>query len=120
VVVGVAFFAGDTFAVGSTAIQRASPDELSNATRNDEFYSSSRESTLLVRGTVASVRRTGPHAIITFATESRFGASCAANQAAATLQRGATIAVLAEGYQAVRLKSAVGLVDCVILNSKAR
>jgi len=118
-IAGVAYFVGDTTALGSTAIRQASPDQLANAMRNDQFYSDYRKSSLVVRGVVASVGKTGPHTIINFKTASRFGASCSASAPAATVRRGSTITVLAEGEEAERLTSAVRLIHCVIVSSHA-
>jgi len=111
-VVGGTFFLGDKQAVESLTIKRVTPKQLSAAMAGDHFYSDYRESTLLVTGTAASIRRSGNSAIVTFATGSSFKTLCDFASYTGEIQTGDIIKAISEGALAERQPSAVLLKNC--------
>jgi hypothetical protein len=112
VVGGGFFFLGDKQAVESLTIKRVTPKQLSAAMAGDHFYSDYRESTLLVTGTAASIRRSGNSAIVTFATGSSFKTLCEFASDTGEIRAGDSIKAISEGALAERQPSAVLLKNC--------
>ena len=110
-----AFFVGDGHALGALQIQQVTPDQMATAMHNDEFYSNYRESTLLVRGTVASIEANGGGATIEFKTSVTFTTSCQLSQYPTTVHAGDDVTAVTEGATAQRLTSGVSLSDCVLM-----
>jgi hypothetical protein len=110
-----AFFIGNGHALGALQIQRVTPDQMATAMQNDEFYSDYRESTLLVRGTVASIKANGSGATIAFKTSGTFTTSCQLSQYPTTVHAGDAVTAVTEGATAQRLTSGVSLSDCVLM-----
>jgi hypothetical protein len=89
------------------------PDQIADAMKNDSFFSSYKEKTLIVEGTVLAISDKGGNVILGFKTSSAFQALCNLNVASSSIQAGDTIRVVALGATAARENSAVLLQDCM-------
>jgi hypothetical protein len=108
------FVLGDIQSVKGMTVKRAMPHQLAEAMKGDHFYSDYGTAALLVTGTVASVGRRGGHLIVSFRTDSAYGASCELGAATVAPSIGATFTVVTVGQAAERLPAAVLLHDCVV------
>ena len=108
------FFLGDKHGIESMTFRRVTPDQLASAMRDDHFYSSYRENTLLVRGTVSSVSDTNGDTIVAFKSGLAFKASCDFGGTKPAIRQGDTITVLSEAGVAERQPSGVLLKDCLL------
>jgi len=113
-VAAVAFFAGDTYALGILRVRQVTPDQLAQAMQSDEFYSDFRHNTLLVRGPVAAVYREAGGVILEFQTQHGAKTLCQLGQNPAAIHVGSTVTAATEGAGAQRLSSGVLLTDCVV------
>ena len=113
-VCAVSLFLGDKYAVGRLSVKPVSPDQIATAMEQDEFFSSYREVTLVVRGTVSSVSNNGGALVVGLKTDGSFGVSCDLGNDSQRPVTGDTITVIAEGAKAEREASAVLLHDCVV------
>ena len=107
------FFIGSKYALDHLTIRQVSPAQIANAMRDDHFWVSYREDTLLISGTVISVAHTGNSTIIGFKTDSTYGVQCNFVNPSEINDVGQTIKVLAVANSAVRLKSGVQLNNCI-------
>jgi hypothetical protein len=82
--------------------------------KQDHFFSSYRESTLLVRGTVVSDNQTGGDGMVGSQTGSTFSLTCDLGHQPMSVHLGDTVTVLAEGASAERQSSGVLLRGCTI------
>jgi hypothetical protein len=111
VVIGAsAFFVGDSHAVNEMSVRRASPYQLAEAMRNDQFFSSYRENTLLVRGTVTSTSS----GVLGLRTGSSYSVSCDLGSQVTQARIGDAVTILAEGATAERQPAGVLLHGCTI------
>jgi len=110
----VSLFMGDKYAVDHLAIKSVSPDQIAGAMQQDDFFSNYRYDTLLVRGTVTSVRKTGNALVVGLKTDVAFAVSCDLGSYSQPVAMGDTISVMTEGASAEREASAVLLHDCVV------
>jgi hypothetical protein len=113
-VVLITLFLGDKYAVDSLTIKRVTPSQIANAMQGDYFFSSYRENTLIVQGTVLSVDRSNNDLVVSLVSSSKFKALCDFGNSSPNIKAGETITVLSEGAQAERQSNAVMLKDCVI------
>ena len=114
VVFVAAFFLGDKHGVENMSFKQVIPDQLGSAMKDDHFYSSYRENTLLVDGTVASVESSSNNSIASFKTTSSYSVSCDFGRLMPTIRTGDKIIVITEGATAVRQPSGVMLKNCVL------
>jgi hypothetical protein len=115
VAAGGLFWWGSSRALQTLSITSVTPDQLADAMQKDAFYTLYREKTLVVQGTVASVRNEGNGTIITLKTSTSYQTLCNIGSAPTTVKVGDTSTLLAEGATAIREPSAVLLVGCVAL-----
>jgi hypothetical protein len=111
---GIAFFAGDSYAVRSLTIRHASPAALGNAMQQDHFYSSYRESTLVVTAPVRQVTRTAGRQTVRLASDSAYTVSCRMVPGSPRLQPGQSVTFITEGASADREPRGVLLNSCLI------
>jgi hypothetical protein len=109
-----AFFLGDKHGIETMTFRRVTSDQLATAMHDDHFYSSYRENTLLVRGTVASISNTNGDSIVGFKSTLSFKAACDFGAMIPVVHQGETITVLSEAGVAERQPSGVLLKDCLI------
>lgn len=113
--VAVAGFAfGDNLSVTRITVMRATPHQLAEAMKTDNFYADYRQSALLVSGPVASVGVRGAHLIIGLQTDSSYAVLCDLGTATTAPRVGEILTVLTAGHAAERLPAAVLLNDCVV------
>lgn len=105
-----AFFLGDKHALETMSVEHASPHDLAEAMRDDRFYSSYRERTLVVRGTVVS----DAGGMVGLQTDSSYSLICDLGAQPTNVRVGDTITVVAEGAVAERQPSGVLLRGCLI------
>ena len=108
------FFLGDKHGVESMRIKRVTPTEIAQAMKDDHFWRTYRENTLLVTGTLSSVNKTAGDLVIGFKTDSTYGALCDLGNSNQVLHVGERISALGESGPAQRQPSAVLLKGCVI------
>lgn len=114
VVSGVFFFLGYQHAQRAISIKRVTPDQIAMAMADDHFFSDYGESTLVVHGTVASLRKDGGSLVIWLKVDSSYAAGCDLGRSAFLAHAGDAITVLAEGALAERETAAVMLRNCAI------
>jgi hypothetical protein len=105
-----AFFLGDTHAVQAMTVRRATPNDVAEAMKADRFFSTYRENTLILQGTVVSASAT----TLGLETGSDYSLTCALPGPDASVHVGDTVTVLAEGASAERQPSGVLLRECTI------
>ena len=108
------FFIGSKYALDHLVIRQVTPTQIANAMKDDHFWRSYREDTLLISGTVVSVAQNGSSTIVGFKTDSSYGAQCSFTSFNGVISVGQTIKVLSVANAAERLKSGVQLNNCVI------
>lgn len=111
-----AYFVGGADALSSLSVQRVTPTELARAMRADTFYSSFRESSLVLHGVVSSVSSDHGATIIAFKTTTPFGVSCRLRPTETAPTSGTAITVVSEGNNAVRSTAEVLLTGCLVSN----
>ena len=111
---GIAFFAGDSHAVQSLKVVAANPTDLGNAMQQDNFYSSFRESTLIVAATATTVDRVHGTQVVTLASGSSYTVRCRMATSSPTVRTGEGITVVTEGATASREAHGVQLNGCVV------
>jgi hypothetical protein len=109
------YFGGWRSALSNLTIKMATPTQIAQAMKNDNFYSTYNENTLEVRGLVSSVDKQGRDVVIGFSTNSSFKTLCNLGNVATNLQKGNMVTVLAEAATAERQTQAVMLINCVEL-----
>lgn len=114
VVSGVSFFIGDMHALKSMTIKQVTPTDIAQAMKDDHFYSSYRENTLLVKGTVSSVSAHNGDVVIGLKTESTYQALCDLGVSGHVFETGDQVTVLAQSGPALRQPSAVLLKGCTL------
>lgn len=109
------FFIGSKYALDHLVVRQVTPNQLANAMKDDHFWVSYREDTLLVSGKVMSVTHTGNDTIIGFKTDTSYGAQCNFTNAQEPVLVGQTIKILSIANTAERLQSGVQLNNCLRL-----
>ena len=109
----IAYFLGDKHGVESMSIKQVTPNQIAEAMKGDHFYRDYRENTLLVKGTVSSVKQNNNDLVVNFKSNSTFGAVCDFGSSSATIHQGDIITVISEAGSAERQPSAVLLKNCV-------
>ncbi len=108
------YFLGDKHGVESMTFKTATPTELADAMKNDNFYSIYRENTLIVSGVIASLSQQGNDLVLGFKTSSSYNAYCNLGSATTSLHVGDTTTVMSEAARAERQPGAVMLTGCMI------
>ena len=109
------FFLGSKYALDHLAIRQVTPTQIASAMKDDHFWRSYRENTLLVSGVVSSVVHGGKSTVISLDTDSSYGVECSFTDISRLPTVGQTIRVLAVAEAAERLKAGVGLNNCILL-----
>lgn len=107
------FFLGSKYALDHLVIRQVTPTQIANAMKDDHFWVSYREDTLLISGTVISVTLSGNNTIVGFKTDSPYSAQCSFTNLNGVIGVGQTIKVLSVANAAERLKSGVQLNNCL-------
>ena len=108
------YFLGMKHGLESMTFRQATPTDLAEAMKNDHFFTSYRENTLIVSGVIASLNTQGNDLVLGFKTNSSYNAYCNLGAATTSLHIGDTTTVLAEAASAQRQPSAVMLTQCMI------
>src|SRR5437868_8371440 len=88
-----AFFLGDTHAIQTMTVRRATPTNVAEAMKADRFFSTYRENTLILRGTVVSASAT----TLGLRTGSDYSLTCTLTAPDASVHVGDAVTVVAEG-----------------------
>ncbi len=115
VLIVIAFFLGDKHGVEHMSFKHITTTQAAQAMKNDDFYSSYRENTLMISGKVTSVSHSGRSLIVGFKTDSSYGTACSFVNYSGTIRPGETINILSEGAVAERQPSTVLLHSCQII-----
>jgi hypothetical protein len=108
------FFLGSKYALDHLSIRQITPTQAANAMKEDHFWSSYRENTLLITGDVISVAKSGNNTIVSFKTNSSYGAECSFANFRGTITKDKTIKVITIANSAERESSAVKLNNCLL------
>jgi hypothetical protein len=108
-----AAYCGDMYGLRNLDFREVTTTQLAMAMRQDEFWSTYRENTLLFNGTVASVNVQGGHTVVSLKTTDTYGVRCEMAKENPNLKVGNTIKFEAETYQAERQPSGVLLHKCI-------
>ncbi len=111
----VSFFLGSKYALDHLAIKQISPTQAANAMKDDHFWSSYRQDTLLISGVVSTVVHGGGSTVVSFNTDSPYGVQCSFANISHVPAVGQTIRVLTVAESADRLNAGVGLNNCLLL-----
>lgn len=112
----IAAYLGDMFALRSTSFQTVTPTQLANAMKQDDFYATYRENTVIFSGTVTSVSSNGSETNVGIKTASSYSLTCdLANGSNQSHKVGDTRKFAAEAYRANREPAGVLLKGCVVL-----
>jgi hypothetical protein len=113
--VGVgAFFWGNKTALSALKVERARATQLGNDMQADDFYSTYRESTLLVTARVQSIQRASGSLLVNLHTASAYGVQCQMQNPALNVRPDQTITFVTEGAAADREPHGVRLIGCTI------
>jgi hypothetical protein len=115
IVAGGCYYWGWRSALNGLTIKMATPTQIAQAMKNDNFYSTYNENTLRVPGVVTSVSQRGRDAVIGLGTDSSFKTLCNLGHVTTNLHNGETVTVLAEAATAERQTQAVMLINCIEL-----
>lgn len=95
-------------------VRTVTPTAIAAAMKNDDFYGTYNENTLLVKGEVASVTKQQGDTIVYLRTNSTYSAACDLGATSVSLQKGMPLTVLAEAATAERQPHGVLLINCVL------
>lgn len=98
-------------------IKSVTPNQIANAMKNDSFYSTYDENTLMVRGQISTISKQGKDLVIGLKSNSSFKLLCDLGNVSLNLQIGNKVTVFAEGATAERQPNAVLLKNSVELSS---
>jgi len=108
------FFLGSKHALAHLSIRQITPTQAANAMKDDHFWSSYREDTLIITGEVLSVNKSGGTTIVSFKTDSTYGMECSFAYSIDTITKGQTVRVTAIANSGERESSSVRLNNCVL------
>lgn len=115
IVVGIGlFFLGSKYALDHLSFRQITATQAANAMKDDHFWSSYRENTLLITGDVVSVSKNGNNTSVGFKTDSSYGANCNFANFSGTITKGQTIKIMTIANAAEREPSAVKLNNCLL------
>ncbi len=106
------FFLGSKYALDHLVIRQVTPTQIANAMKDDHFWVSYREDLLLISGSIESITHVNSKIIVSFKTNSTYGAQCSFTNINEVLNIGQSIEVLSIANSAERMKSGVQLNDC--------
>jgi hypothetical protein len=115
IVAGGCYYWGWRSALNGLTIKTATPTQIAQAMKNDNFYSTYNENTLRVHGVVSSISQKGRDVVVGLSANSSFQALCNLGAVTTNLQKGNTVTVLAEAATAERQTQAVMLINCTEL-----
>jgi hypothetical protein len=115
VVGAVSYFLGDKHGLEHMTIKHVEPTALAQAMKDDHFYTSYRENTLFIKGTVFSVTKSSNDLQVQFKTNSSYKAVCDFGNSQPVIRPGDSITALTEGGPAVRQPAGVLLKNCLLL-----
>ncbi len=107
----VIFYFGDQYSLNKMSLRQVTPNQLSSAMDNDDFFSKFRYDTLIFNGQVTSVYKYKSTQVASIATTTNFKLNCQVepNQ----VEPGRTYRFLTEAYRASRQSNGVMLYKCV-------
>ena len=107
----IIFYLGDQFGLNRMTIKEVTPNQLSSAMDNDDFFSKFRYDTLIFNGKVTSVFKIKNSQVALIATTTKYKLTCQieSNQ----VEPGKTYHFLSEAYRAIRQSNGVMLNNCV-------
>lgn len=108
------FFLGSKYALDHLSIRQITPTQAANAMKDDHFWSSYRENTLLITGDVISVAKSSNNTIVNFKTDSSYGAECSFANFSGTINKGQPIKVVTIANAAERESLGVKLNNCLM------
>ena len=108
------FFLGSIYALDHLSIRQITPTQAANAMKDDHFWSSYRENTLLITGDVISVAKSGNNTIVSFKTDSSYSAECSFTNFNGNITKDQTIKVITVANAAEREPSGVKLNNCLL------
>lgn len=109
------FFLGDMYGLKHLTIRQVTTTQMASAMREDRFWSTYRENTLLFNGTITSMDRHFPNTKVELKTSDKYSVSCMLENERKSLKVGDTLKFESETYQAARQPSGVLLHKCIIL-----
>ncbi len=107
------FYLGDYYALNHLSMRKTTPDQLTRAMQNDDYYSSFRENTVIFTGQVIGLSVKNNQTIVAIKTDTTYNLNCQIN-GLTQLEVGHTYRFLADAYLASREKSGLLLNDCLI------
>jgi len=108
------FFLGSKYALDHLSFRQITPTQAANAMKDDHFWSSYRENTLLITGDVTAVVKSGDNTIVSFKTNSAYGAECSFTNFSGMITKNQTIKVMTIANAAEREPSGVKLNNCLL------
>ena len=108
------FFLGSKYALDHLSFRQITPTQAANAMKDDHFWSSYRENTLLITGDVISVSKSSNNTVVGFKTDSSYGAECSFANFSGTITKGQTIKVITIANAAEREPAGVKLNNCLL------
>ena len=114
IVIALSFLLGSKYALNNLVIRQITPSQAAEAMKNDHFWSSYREDTLIISGTITSLSHSGADTSVNFKTDSTYGAECSFVNFRGKISKGQTIKVLTIASAAERQPASVKLNNCLL------
>lgn len=115
IVLLVSSYIGDMYALGHLTFKEVTPTQLASAMREDDFYPSYRENTLLFSGLVTSSTTQNGTTIINLKSSDSYRVNCELLVQSQNIKVGETYKFESEAYQAERQPTGVLLHNCVVI-----
>lgn len=109
----VAAYCGDRYALQRLSFRQVTTTQMASAMRNDSFWSTYRENTVIFAGTVTSVKPQDGSLLLSFKTSDPYSVSCELATTDTSFKVGSTYKFAAEAYPAERQPHGVLLHNCV-------
>ncbi|MBF6591109.1 MAG: hypothetical protein IVW57_11365 [Ktedonobacterales bacterium] len=111
----LAYSIGQRNAVGDLTFVRVTPDQISQAMREDHFFSDYNNNILIIQGTVSSIKKNGNNLIVELKTSRPLKVACDLGNQSFSHQVSDEVTVSAIAAHAERTASAVMLHGCTVL-----
>jgi hypothetical protein len=108
------FLLGSKYALDHLIIRQITPTQAANAMKDDHFWVSYREYTLLITGEVTYVAKSGNNTVVGLKTDSSYSAECSLVNFNGTITKGQTIKIVTIANAAERESSGVKLNNCLM------
>ena len=109
----IAAYMGDMYGLRNLAFKDVTTNQLASAMREDRFWYTYRENTLIFSGTIISLNQQPGRVVVGLRTTDSYGVSCELASGNGNLKIGRTLKFEAETYQAERQPSGVLLHQCI-------